>query len=77
MEVKIEKRTLIKGRFAKLPLIACLLIIMVGCGALQRVSPRMYGSGQPTGKEVSLAMTEASSPSSTYGETGEGAWSGM
>ena len=58
MEVKIEERTLIKGRSAKLPLIACLLIIMVGCGALQRVSPRMYGSGQPTGREVWVAHSK-------------------
>lgn len=45
-------------RFAKLPLIACLLIIMVGCGALQRVSPRMYRSGQPTGKGVWVAHSK-------------------
>lgn len=51
----MKKEIRVVWRFARLPLITCLLIIMVGCGGLTRVTEDMYRSGQPTGKDVWIA----------------------
>lgn len=54
----MRKEAGVVGRFARLPLIACLVVIMAGCGALTQVTEDMSRSGQLPGEGIWKAYHE-------------------